>query len=188
MTLSWVPNAITFLRIALIVPVVYGILSGHYALALAAFVIAGVSDGVDGFLAKRFGWRTRLGALMDPLADKFLTAAAYVSLAMGGQIPTWLAATVIVRDIVIVGGATAYHFLIAPVPGEPTLVSKFNTAIELLLVVAVLLRAAFDWPGALAITIIGAGVLVTVAVSGIDYVIRWSRKARLHGQSAESHS
>ena len=68
------------------------------------------------------------------------------------------------------------------------MVSKFNTAIELLLVVAVLLRAAIDWPGALAVTIIGAGVLVTVAVSGIDYVIRWSRKARLHGQSAESHS
>jgi len=85
---------------------------------------------------------------------------------------------VVLRDVVIVGGATAYNFLIGPVPGEPTRVSKLNTALELLLVTFVLSRAAFDWPPAISVIVLGAGVLVTVVVSGIDYVWSWAERAR----------
>lgn len=178
MSLSWLPNAITIVRIALIVPVVWGIQNGQPALALAAFMLAGFSDLLDGYLAKRFAWHSRLGALLDPLADKFLIAASFLSLAAVSQLPVWLALTVVIRDAVIIGGATAYNFLIAPVPGEPTLVSKINTAMELLLVVCVLSESAFRWPGPLVTLVVGAGVFATVVVSGIDYVVRWSRRAR----------
>ena len=178
MTLSWLPNAISVFRIALIVPVVLAIIDSEYSLALALFLVAGISDGVDGFLAKRFDWHTRLGALLDPVADKLLMAASFVTLAYVGQIPVWLAGVVVFRDLVIIGGATAYNFLIAPVQGEPTRISKTNTTLEILFVVGVLARAAFDMPGETVILVLGAGVLVTVVISGIDYVIAWSQRAR----------
>jgi len=177
MSLKWLPNAISFFRIALIAPVIYSILDERYLTALALFLLAGFSDGVDGFLAKRFNWHTRLGALLDPVADKFLTASSYVTLAMVAQIPAWLAAVVVIRDVVIIGGATAYNFLIAPVQGEPTRISKLNTALELGFVVCVLSRAGAGWPNQATVTLLGAGVLVTVIVSGADYVLDWSRRA-----------
>ncbi|MEM9208931.1 MAG: CDP-alcohol phosphatidyltransferase family protein, partial [Pseudomonadota bacterium] len=95
-----------------------------------------------------------------------------------GVIPVWLAGVVVFRDLVIIGGATTYNFLIAPVQGEPTLISKINTALEILFVVGVLARAAFEMPGDTTILVLGAGVLVTVVISGVDYVVAWSQRAR----------
>lgn len=178
MNLRWLPNAISILRIALVVPILVSIAQREFALALALFLVAALSDGVDGWLAKTFGWHTRLGALLDPIADKLLIAGLFVMLMVEALIPAWLAVLVILRDVVIVGGATAYNFLIGPVPGEPTRISKLNTALELLLVTFVLSRAAFDWPPAISIIVLGAGVLVTVVVSGIDYVWSWAQRAR----------
>ena len=183
MSLRWLPNTISLFRIALIIPIVLLIEEGRPAEALLLFFIAGFSDGLDGFLAKRFDWHTRLGALLDPIADKFLVAGTYITLAYVEQIPSWLAAVVVLRDVVIIGGATAYNILIAPVQGEPTRISKLNTALELLFVVIVLCRAAFGWPAQIVVTILGAGVFVTVVVSGIDYVVAWSQRARRHGRS-----
>lgn len=178
MSLSWLPNAISVFRIALIVPVALSIIDGQYATALSLFLIAGISDGIDGFLARRFDWHTRLGALLDPIADKLLMAASFVTLAFVGVIPVWLAGVVVFRDLVIIGGATTYNFLIAPVQGEPTLISKINTTLEILFVVGVLARAAFEMPGDTTILVLGAGVLVTVVISGVDYVVAWSQRAR----------
>lgn len=178
MSLRWLPNAISVFRIALIPPILMLIGAGDYGPALALFFLAGFSDGVDGYLAKRYDWHTRLGALLDPIADKLLMAGTYVSLALAGLLPVWLAALVVCRDIVIIGGAAAYNFLIGPVPGEPSRISKLNTAVELLLVVFVLGQAGFGWPPAVSITVLGAAVLVTVVVSGVDYVVSWSRRAR----------
>lgn len=166
------------MRIVLVGPILWLIVAGHYPAALLLFLFAGVTDVVDGYLAKQFGWRTRLGALLDPIADKLLIAGLFVTLVYTGDIPFWLAAVVIIRDAVIIAGATFYHFLIGPVDGEPTRVSKLNTALELLFVLLVLGRAAFDWPPLASITVVGAGVLVTVVISGIDYVWSWSRRAR----------
>lgn len=178
MSLSWIPNAISILRILLIVPVLELILRGHYDVALLLFFIAGFSDGLDGYLAVRFNWVSRLGGLLDPVADKLLVAGMFVTLAYLTMIPAWLAAVVIARDVIIISGATAYNFLIGPVPGEPTIVSKLNTALELLFLSSVLARAAFDWPAELAVVLLGASVLVTVVISGTDYVISWSKRAR----------
>ncbi len=178
MSLRWLPNAISILRIAMIAPIVVLAVSGNFAWALALFAVAGFSDGLDGYLAVRYGWTTRLGALLDPAADKLLMTALFVTLAWTGQIPVWLAVAVIARDAVIVAGALAYNYLIKPVPGEPTRISKLNTALQMLFVLFVLSRAGFDWPDPITLTLLGAAVLVTVVISGVDYVLSWTRRAR----------
>jgi len=181
MSLSWLPNAISILRIALIAPILILILQGSFGWALALFLLAGFSDGLDGYLAKRFDWHTRLGALLDPIADKLLVAGLFITLAYTQDIPVWLAAVVIVRDVVIVAGAAVYNFFVRPVEGEPTRVSKLNTALQLLFLLFVISRAGFGWPEPIALTVLGASVLVTVVISGVDYVWSWSCRAR-HGE------
>ena len=178
MSLSWLPNAISLMRIALIAPILILMLQGDFGWALALFVLAGFSDGLDGYLAVRFGWSTRLGGLLDPAADKMLITGMFITLAYTQQIPVWLAAVVILRDVLIVAGAIAYNFMVKPVPGEPTRISKLNTALQMLFVLFVLSRAGFNWPDKITITVLGAAVLVTVVISGIDYVWSWSRRAR----------
>lgn len=178
MSLSWLPNAISLLRIAMVAPILFCIMQQRYGLALILFFVAGFSDGVDGYLAKRFEWHTRIGALLDPLADKLLVGGTFITMVLAGLAPAWLATLVIIRDVVIVGGATAYNFLVRPVEGEPTRISKLNTALQLLFIVFVLSHAGFGWPDPIAITVIGAGVMVTIVVSGIDYVCSWTRRAK----------
>jgi len=178
MSLSWIPNAISFLRIVLIVPTLWMIAEGEFGWALALFFIAGFSDGLDGYLAVRFNWQSRLGALLDPAADKLLITGMFITLAWMGEIPIWLAAAVILRDVVIVAGALAYNYLVKPVPGEPTRISKLNTALQMLFVLFVLSRAGFGWPEKITITLLGAAILVTVVISGVDYVWSWSRRAK----------
>lgn len=181
MSLKWIPNAISCMRIALIAPILMLLIGGDYVWALGLFVLAGFSDGIDGYLATRFNWQTPLGALLDPIADKLLVAGLFVTLAYLGLLPVWLTAVVILRDIVIIGGAVMYHYLIQPVEGDPTRISKLNTALQLLFLLVVLSRAAFGWPDEITLTVIGAATLVTVVISGVDYVLRWSDRALKQG-------
>ena len=166
------------LRIALVVPVLLLILRGEYGWALLLFWIAGFSDGIDGYLATRFNWASRMGALLDPIADKLLVAGMFVTLSYTQHIPIWLTAIVLFRDVVIIGGAVAYNYLIKPVEGEPTRISKINTVVQLLFLLFVLSHAAFGWPDQISITVVGAATLVTVVISGIDYVVQWADRAR----------
>ena len=178
MSLSWLPNAISLMRIALVPPILILILNGDFGWALGLFILAGFSDGLDGYLAVRFDWSSRLGGLLDPAADKLLITGMFVTLAYTQHIPIWLAAVVILRDVVIVAGAMAYNFIVKPVPGEPTRISKLNTALQMLFVLFVLSRAGCNWPDKITITVLGASILVTVVISGVDYVWSWSRRAR----------
>jgi len=177
MSLAWLPNAICVGRILLCGPIVWALLDGRYLLALALFVTAGISDGLDGFLARQFNWRTRLGSLLDPIADKLLLISAFLTMAIIGLVPAWLAWVVIVRDVVIIGGASFYQFLIAPVAGEPTGISKLNTVCQLAFIFFTLCAAEFAWPPALVVTTLGAAVFFTSVVSGFDYVISWTKRA-----------
>ena len=112
---------------------------------------------------------------------ELLVGGVFVTLMYTGHIPLWFGLLVVVRDVVIVGGATAYNFLVRPVEGKPTRISKLNTALTFLFVAFVLCQAAFGWPEPIAITVLGAGVVVTVVISGIDYVWQWARLARAGG-------
>lgn len=178
MSLSWLPNAVSLLRIALVAPILLLILNGSFGWALALFFVAGFSDGIDGYLAKRFDWHTRLGALLDPVADKLLVAGTFITLAFTQHIPVWLAVVVMLRDVIIVVGAATYNFIVEPVQGEPSKISKLNTLLQLLFLLFVLSRAGFGWPDNITITILGAAILITVVVSGVDYVLSWSKRAR----------
>jgi cardiolipin synthase len=178
MSLSWLPNAISIARIALIAPILVLFVEGQYGWSLGLFIAAGLSDGIDGYLAKRFGWQTRLGGFLDPAGDKLLVAWTFGTLAWLGHIPVWLAVIVILRDVVIVTGSFMYHYLVRRLEGEPTFISKFNTGLEFAFLIFVMSQAGYDWPDPITTTILGASVLVTVVISGYDYVSNWIRTAR----------
>jgi cardiolipin synthase len=180
---SYIPNLICVARIVLVVPIVLNLLSADYLMALALIFVAGFSDGLDGFLAKNFQWRTRLGGILDPLADKLLLVSVIMTLTYLGLTPLWLACVVIGRDLTIVTGGTIYNFLIGPVEPDPSLISKLNTGLQLLYMLFVISHQAFEWPQSIVIVVIGAGVFVTSVISGLDYVLRWSAKAIAAGRT-----
>ena len=177
MSLKLLPNAICVARMLLVAPFVYFVLASRFEAALLVLVVAGFSDGLDGFLAKRFDWRTRLGGLLDPAADKLLLVAAFVSLSYAGLVPVALTLVVVARDVLIVFGAVCYQWLIAPVQGEPAAISKLNTACQLAMVFFVLTAAAYGWPPPVSLTVLGSAVVFTSIVSGLTYVLRWSARA-----------
>jgi cardiolipin synthase len=177
MSLRWLPNAICVARIVLVAPIVIALLEREYLLALALIVTAGGSDALDGYLAKTFAWRSRLGSLLDPAADKLLLTSTFLSLTYLELVPLALAAIVVARDLVIVIGAAAYQFLFGRLEGQPTLSSKLNTACQLSFVLLTIMHAGFVWPPRIALVILGALVIATSVVSGLDYVLTWSRRA-----------
>ena len=188
MKLDYLPNVLSVIRVALIVPVIWLLLHGRYGTTLIIFGLAGFTDGLDGFLAKRFGWRTELGAVLDPFADKLLMLCSYLTLAVLQLIPVWLFVVVVARDVMIVAGGLSYQYLIGPFKATPTAVSKLNTAFQILLVLAVVANAGFEIPPDLAVTILGAAVFVTTVVSGLDYVWTWGWRAWRnsdHGENVE---
>ena len=177
MNLRFIPNAICVARILLVAPLVLWIVEGRFAAALVVLVAAGLSDGLDGFLAKRFNWQTRIGSLLDPAADKLLLVAAFASLTYVGLIPLELTFVVVARDVVLVLGAICYQWLIAPVRGEPSAISKLNTACQLAMLFFTLTAAAFAWPPPVSLLVLGATVVFTSIVSGLNYVLRWGSRA-----------
>ncbi len=178
LNLAQIPNAICVFRIVLVLPIAWSLLERRFDIALALIFVAGFSDGLDGFLAKQFGWRSRLGGILDPAADKLLLVSLFIVLAWLELVPLWLAVVVILRDLVIVGGALAYNFTVDKLQPEPTKISKLNTILQLVFVVIVVSRQAFGWPPATAVLVLGASVLVASVVSGLDYVLTWSSRAR----------
>ncbi len=173
-----IPNLITVGRILLVVPTSWALVEQYYQLALGLFLVAGVSDGVDGLLAKHYNWTSRLGALLDPLADKALLVCSYAALTWTGLLPLWLFALVILRDLVIVGGAVVYHLRVARLEAEPTWISKLNTVLQILLVLLVILEQLSPWVQHAWIEPLVYAVALTTVWSGIDYVVVWSRRAR----------
>jgi cardiolipin synthase len=191
MTLRWLPNALTVGRMVLAAPVLWALQAGRFRLAFWLAVAAGISDALDGFLARRNDWRTPSGGLLDPLADKLLLGTCFVGLwwVQPPHLPGWLVALVLLRDVVILGGAAAWWATLGPFAAEPSKLSKLNTLLQLALVAAVLGDAAFAghvpagagrngagpvplvWLQALMLACAG----LTVA-SGVDYVVRWGAR------------
>ena len=178
MKLKYIPNMICIGRIILVAPIVWSLLDGRYRLALGLILIAGFSDALDGYLARRFDWRTRLGGLLDPAADKFLMFAAFVTLTWIGLVPIWFTAIVVGRDIVIISGTIVYQLYVAPVHGEPTGASKLNTVFQTLFVLLTISHAWLGWPATHWLQLLGAAVLVTIAISVVQYVTTGFRRAR----------
>jgi len=174
---SDIPNLITFCRLLLVAPVVWLLLNDRFGMALILFGVAGFSDALDGYLAKRNNWNSRLGALMDPLADKLLLVSCFVTLGWLGMIPLWLVALVVLRDLVIVGGAIVFHMRVERLEAEPTIASKLNTFAQIVLVLAVIFSQGIQTLPASWLDIMIVSVLVTTIWSGFDYVWTWGRRA-----------
>jgi cardiolipin synthase len=181
-----IPNLITAARILLVPPILWLLLQERYSTVLLLFLLAGASDGLDGFLAKRFGWSTYLGSILDPLADKLLLMGAIVVLGWQGNLPVWLVVLVILRDVVIVSGALSYHYLIESFEASPLFVSKLNTVVQILLVLAILFdQGVMALPAPILIGLI-AGVALTTVSSGGIYVWEWGRRALSKGKQANA--
>ena len=183
---SQIPNLLTLLRI-LAAPVLILLLrDNNYELALILFILAGITDGLDGYIAKRFNFVSELGAHLDPLADKIIIISAYCMLVWLGLIPFWLVTLVIFRDIVIVGGYMVLMYLDGDIPMLPTIMSKLNTVFQISLVISVLLENSV-WnfiPGS-SVVLLYAVVITTIA-SGAQYVWVWAIKRSLKESPEES--
>jgi len=162
--------------------VVWAITAGEMRAAFALFLAAGVTDAVDGFLAKRFKMQTELGAYLDPLADKAMLVSIYVALGIIEAIPRWLVILVVSRDIMIVGAVILSWLVHRPIPLKPILISKLNTVAQIALACMVLAALGFSLNAGEAITALTALVAALSLLSVLFYVVEWIR----HMNAAET--
>jgi cardiolipin synthase len=175
--LRHLPNFICLVRIALIWPTIVALDAGDYWTALALVAVCAVSDGLDGWLAKRFNWTSHLGKILDPLADKLLLVALFLTAAWMNLLPWWLTAVVVARDVMIGAGAVVYRLWFGPLHGRPTIISKINTGMQLTVALAAILGAACGFPTREMVMALAFVTLLTTVVSGADYVTRFTRRA-----------
>ncbi|WP_315703539.1 MULTISPECIES: CDP-alcohol phosphatidyltransferase family protein [unclassified Bradyrhizobium] len=170
-----IPNLITLGRILLVPIVVWAIASNQMEIAFAVFVVAGISDAVDGFLAKRFNLRSELGALLDPLADKALLVSIFITLGVWGAIPRWIVILVVSRDIMIVSAVIVSWLFDRPVAMRPLMVSKLNTAAQVAFAALVLASLGFRFDPSPYDGVLMALVTVFTLVSVALYLVEWVR-------------
>jgi cardiolipin synthase len=178
---SWsarhIPNLISSIRILLVAPIAVALMHHQLVTTMALFGVAALSDAADGYLAKRNGWQSELGAVLDPLADKMLLVTVFITLAYMRLVPLWLMVAAVARDAIIVSGALLYRICFGALSVRPSVVSKFNTLCQAAYIMAVVGREEFSIPPAGVLTALGAMVFVTVMVSGMDYVMIYGRRA-----------
>jgi cardiolipin synthase len=170
-----IPNLITLARILLVPVIVWAITSGEMAIAFGLFLAAGVSDAVDGFIAKRFGMTSELGAYLDPLADKAMIVSIYVALGIAGMIPRWLVILVVSRDIMIIGAVILSWVVGKPMPVRPLPVSKVNTVAQIVFAGLVLASLGFHWQVEAAVQALMAVVAALTLLSIGFYLAAWVR-------------
>jgi len=180
--LRQIPNVITLVRVLLVVPTAWCLLQGRYVEALALLAFAGASDAVDGWLARKLDAVSNFGATVDPLADKILVGVLFVALLLQGALPMWVVGVAIGRDLVILVGAAAYRALFKHIEIAPTPISKLNTAAQIVVLLLLLFGlCGFGELSVLARTLTdpyGFWLVALLAiVSGLDYVLTWSRRA-----------
>jgi cardiolipin synthase (CMP-forming) len=172
-----IPNLLCLARIALIAPLVLAMLAGDEMRILLLFCLAAVSDGLDGYLAKRFNWTSELGRFLDPLADKLLLISVFLTAAWLDIAPWWVAALAIARDFVIGLGALIYRLWFGPLRGRPTVISKVNTGMQIAYLLALILASASGFPPREVLDALAVVLVVTTLASGIDYVARFVERA-----------
>jgi cardiolipin synthase len=180
-----IPNLISIGRILLVFPIIWLLLDQQFGVALLLFFIAGVSDGLDGFLAKHFHWESRFGGIIDPLADKFMLVSAYLCLGWLSALPWWLVGLIILRDVVIVIGGVVYHYTVERVDAEPSLISKLNTLLQISLVLLVVVDLWRQLGLQSYVDVMIWMVAATTILSGVGYVTEWGGRARKQGMNQQ---
>jgi cardiolipin synthase len=171
------PNLICIFRLALVWPVAAALAQGRFLLALALFMLAAVSDGLDGYLAKRFNWTSELGKFLDPMADKLLLMTVFIEVAWLGLAPWWITAAAVARDVLIGLGALVFRVWFGPLHGRPSVISKINTAAQLLYLMAVMFAAASGFPPREVLEALALVTFVTIVLSGYHYMSTFARRA-----------
>jgi len=176
--MNWkqLPNIITSIRLLLLIPLSYFLVVEEYQAALIIFFIAGSSDALDGFLAKRYNWVSRLGSILDPIADKALLVITMAILTLNQKISLLLFSCVAIRDIYIIAGAYFYYKQIGPFNMQPSLISKFNTLAQILLVTVILVSLGYKQIPEPVIPALVLVVYLTVISSTLHYSFVWGRK------------
>jgi cardiolipin synthase (CMP-forming) len=169
------PNTLTIGRVALVPITIWLIAVGRYQAAFWCFVIAGVTDAIDGWLARKLDQRTELGAYLDPIADKALLVSIYVTLAIMGHAPVWLAILVVFRDIVIVGAIILSWVIARPITIAPLYVSKMNTTGQIALAALILANLGFSAGLESLVTLATPLVGALTAASMVGYMVQWTR-------------
>ena len=174
--LRHLPNLITLARMALIPWIAWALYEARYADAFLLFAIAALSDAVDGFLARRYRWQSRLGAILDPLADKGMILSAMLALALAGLLPLWLLLLSVVRDFSIVALAVHYNFVVRPgFTPRPSMFGKLHTLLEAALILVVILDAWQGWGLETLRDVLVVMVALSTLVSGWGYYRQWQR-------------
>ncbi len=174
------PNIISIFRIFLVLPIAYYLHHESWRVALVLIFIAGLSDALDGFLARRFHWQSRLGSFLDPIADKLLLIVIFVSLAIKELIPIWLAVIVVARDAIIVSGAGYYQWKTHKLEMSPLISSKINTAMQVIFVLGLLFHLVVAPLPDSVLSTLKIAVALTTVISGVLYVLCWSRFCKSH--------
>lgn len=184
--LHLLPNVLTVARMLAVIPLVGCLLTQKYEWAFFVALIAGLTDGLDGYLARRFHWQSRFGGWADPAADKLLMSAVYLTLAYMGVLPIWLGAVVIAKDAIVGAGALAYRHRFGPFEAEPTVLSKATTFAQLILIwYALVGLVGVRFPVSIDQTLMIAVGGMTLATL-LQYVWVWGHKARLQEQQSVS--
>lgn len=174
-------NALTLLRVLFVPVLVYLLQRGAYGPALWVFLAAGLSDALDGFVARRFNQMTYVGAVLDPIADKLIIVSTVVMFAWLGLLPSLIALLVVARDLTIVGGAVCYRVVAGPVDMSPTSLSKFNTFVQIAMILLVLVQAAGLAEISAWLPFVYGLVVATTITSAAHYIWVWGRKAAKSG-------
>ena len=169
------PNLITLLRVILVPVVFWLLITGQTEVAFFLFIVAGISDAVDGYLAKTFGWQTELGAYLDPLADKLLLVSIFLALGVDGKLPLWLVVAVVSRDILIVAAVMLSWVIGSPLKVKPLVVSKLNTAAQIVFACVLLGSLGFNVSAGWLVPALMAIVAVLTLLSVAAYLIEWVR-------------
>jgi len=173
---KYIPNAITSMRILCVPCLIWMLFHQQFERSLVLIFFMGLSDGLDGFLARCYNWRSTLGAYLDPLADKLMLLSVFITFALLGWVPWWLAVVIVVRDVVLLVGAFYFHLVTRQLKMEPLTISKVNTCVQIILAVGLIYAQV--WPlHTQILNVLMTIVACTTVVSGVQYVLEWSRRA-----------
>ena len=198
--MHYLPNVLSVLRILLVVPTAWYLWHGEIALALTLMAMAGISDGLDGALARQYNWQSHLGSVLDPLADKFLVATTFIIFSYQSHIPLWLVILTIGRDLIILLGGSLYRMVFGAFEIRPTLVSKANTAMQIVTLILIMLYLLPDstvqipllaelgqYLGRATEQLVNPYcfwlLMVLGSVSGVQYIVIWGGRTRAQVQA-----
>ncbi len=184
-----IPNIISVIRILLVIPTALALWQNYYPQALVLMTVAGVSDAVDGALARRFNWMSELGKALDPIADKLLVGVMIVVFTLQGHLPLWVALIVLSRDVIILAGAAVYRRWFERVGFNPTFLSKANTALQIITLLLLLVAHCdfvqlSDWAEAIVDPHLFYVLAILGVASGVDYVVTWGQRGLKTGRSS----